>query len=207
MSVAPSYRTFLATGDDRIVITNNARNTNIITVLSDSFQVFRYFAQQASYIKYECLCEVRRSFADRIKPRATCLITSHRDAGVFHTTLREKPTHETYSYFPSYQFALFVSSKSERKEFRSKTRFVVRKTRAWPNLMLSSVKQNVIRYKKKVKNKSGYREIRSLLENAEMSSGLRVATRETTILPKGCRPFRNGVRTTGIVLYSQWPAL
>lgn len=87
----------------------------------------------------------RRSFADRIKPRATCLITSHHHAGVFHTTLHEKPTHETYlpllSFLPSYRLALFVSLKSEAREFRSKIRFVVRKARAWPNLMLASVEQ------------------------------------------------------------------
>lgn len=123
-----------------IVTASNARNTNIITVLSDPSRVSRYFAQQASYIRYERLRGARRSSADQIKLRATCLITSHRDAGVFQTTLREKFTH---TRFPSFQPARTVlhmsASKSETREFHSKTGFVFRKASVWANLVLTSV--------------------------------------------------------------------
>jgi len=111
-----------------IVTTSYARNTNIITVLSDPLRTSRYFEQQASYIRYERLRDARRSSADRIKLRATCLITSHHDAGVFHTTPREKPTHPIYLPLPLPRFLpartilhMSTSSKSEAREFRLKT--------------------------------------------------------------------------------------
>jgi len=42
--------------NNRTITISNARNTNIITMLSDPSRVSRYFAQQASYIRYERLC-------------------------------------------------------------------------------------------------------------------------------------------------------
>lgn len=101
-----------------IVTTSDARNTNIITVLSDPSRVSRYFAQQASYIRYERLRGARRSSADRIKLRATCLITFHRDAGVFHTTLREKPNHSFLpipTYLPTFLPSFLPSPSLQRR--------------------------------------------------------------------------------------------